>query len=72
MTRPSIVALARSVPVLLLMEVPARAQAPSSTPYTNTAVDTAHGDREFHLLWPDGAPGAVGTEAVDDARDFGQ
>jgi acetyl esterase/lipase len=28
-------------------------------------VDTAHGDREFHLLWPAGAPGAVGAEAVD-------
>ena len=28
-------------------------------------VDTAHGDREAHLLWPDGAPGAVGSEAVD-------
>jgi acetyl esterase/lipase len=37
----------------------------SSTPYTSSAVDTAHGDREFHLLWPGGAPGAVGDEAVD-------
>lgn len=34
-------------------------------PYEITAVDTAHGDREFHLLWPEGAPGAVGTDAVD-------
>jgi acetyl esterase/lipase len=34
-------------------------------PYPITAVDTAHGDREFHLLWPEGAPGAVGNEAVD-------
>jgi acetyl esterase/lipase len=33
--------------------------------YPITAVDTAHGDREFHLLWPNGAPGAVGTEAID-------
>ena len=31
-------------------------------------VDTAHGDREFRLLWPSGAPGAVGTEAVDSPR----
>lgn len=28
-------------------------------------VDTAHGDREFHLLWPAGAPGAVGSDALD-------
>ena len=41
------------------------AQAPAAAPYAITAVDTAHGDREFHLLWPDGAPGAVGSEAVD-------
>ena len=41
------------------------APAPSSIPYVFSAVDTAHGDREFHLLWPEGAPGAVGTEAVD-------
>ena len=38
---------------------------PPSAPYTVTDVDTAHGDREFHLLWPDGAPGAVGSEAAD-------
>jgi acetyl esterase/lipase len=38
---------------------------PGATPYAITAVDTAHGDREFHLLWPDGAPGAVGNEPVD-------
>jgi acetyl esterase/lipase len=36
--------------------------------YTITNVDTAHGDREFHLLWPDGAPGALGTEPVDEPR----
>jgi acetyl esterase/lipase len=40
---------------------PAAAQAP----YSITAVDTAHGDREFHLLWPNGAPGALGDEPVD-------
>jgi acetyl esterase/lipase len=39
------------------------AQAP--TPYKITAVDTAHGDREFLLLWPEGAPGAIGGEPVD-------
>jgi len=58
---------------LLLPGMPARAQAPAPAgaparnpgAYTITAVDTAHGDREFHLLWPDGAPGAVGSEAVD-------
>jgi acetyl esterase/lipase len=37
----------------------------ASAPYAITDVDTAHGDREFHLLWPDGAPGAVGSEPVD-------
>ena len=41
------------------------AAAQAEAPYTITAVDTAHGDREFHLLWPDGAPGALGSEAVD-------
>jgi acetyl esterase/lipase len=41
------------------------AGAQAAAPYKMTAVDTAHGDREFHLLWPDGAPGAVGNEAVD-------
>jgi len=45
----------------LLLTAPAGAQ----SSYQMTAVDTAHGDREFHLLWPDGAPGALGTEAVD-------
>ena len=41
------------------------AQTPAAAPYAITAVDTAHGDREFHLLWPNGAPGAVGSEPVD-------
>ena len=38
---------------------------PPSAPYKATDVDTAHGDREFHLLWPEGAPGAVGSEPAD-------
>ena len=48
-----------------------RAQAPPSTmpaperAYTSSPVDTAHGDREFLLLWPKGAPGAVGTAPED-------
>jgi acetyl esterase/lipase len=33
--------------------------------YTITDVDTAHGDRAFELLWPDGAPGALGDGAAD-------
>ena len=41
------------------------AQTPAAAPYAITAVDTAHGDREFRLLRPDGAPGAKGSEAVD-------
>ena len=44
---------------------PADAGAQDATPYPITAVDAAHGDREFHLLWPDGAPGVVGEEPVD-------
>ncbi len=49
----------------------ARAQAPavpSPAPeraYKSSPVDTAHGNREFLLLWPEGAPGAVGTEPED-------
>jgi acetyl esterase/lipase len=33
--------------------------------YASSPVDTAHGARESFLLWPDGAPGAVGTEPLD-------
>jgi acetyl esterase/lipase len=33
--------------------------------YQMSAVDTAEGSREFVLLWPGGAPGALGHEAVD-------
>jgi acetyl esterase/lipase len=42
-----------------------RAPAPRSVPYASSDVDTAHGDREFHLLWPEGAPGALGTGPAD-------
>jgi acetyl esterase/lipase/ketosteroid isomerase-like protein len=38
---------------------------PPSAPYKASDVDTAHGDREYHLLWPEGAPGAVGSEPAD-------
>ncbi len=65
MTRPSIAVLVPSAVVALLAGAPARAQTPPPGGYRMTAVDTAHGDREFHLLWPEGAPGALGTEAVD-------
>jgi acetyl esterase/lipase len=54
----------QALAVLLALAVPAAAQAP----YEITAVDTAHGDRELHLLWPEGAPGAAGTEAVDQPK----
>jgi PelA/Pel-15E family pectate lyase len=33
--------------------------------YRSSPVDTAHGDHESLLLWPDGAPGAAGTEPQD-------
>jgi acetyl esterase/lipase len=50
---------------LLSLSTPMSAQAPSGQRYVTTAVDTAHGDREFHLLWAGGAPGAVGDEPAD-------
>jgi PelA/Pel-15E family pectate lyase len=33
--------------------------------YRSSPVDTAHRDRESFLLWPEGAPGAVGSEPED-------
>jgi acetyl esterase/lipase len=60
--------IAFAVPIslaCLLPAVAARAQTVPGSSYKMTAVDTAHGDREFVLLWPEGAPGALGTEAVD-------
>jgi acetyl esterase/lipase len=36
--------------------------------YVSSPVDSAHGDRESHLLWPGGAPGAVGTEPADQPK----
>jgi len=55
---------------LLLLPVHLRAGAavepsPSPTPYRSNPVDTAHGDRESLLLWPAGAPGALGTAPED-------
>ena len=50
---------------LALFALPALATAQLPTPYKPTAVDTAHGDRPFLVLYPDGAPGALGAEAVD-------
>src|SRR5713226_4744488 len=52
---------------ILLAAATAAAQAPSPTPrtYKSSPVDAAHGDRETVLLWPDGAPGAVGREPED-------
>jgi acetyl esterase/lipase len=35
------------------------------TTYEISALDTAHGDREFVYLWADQAPGALGSEALD-------
>jgi acetyl esterase/lipase len=50
---------------LAILAASATASAQPPTPYKVTAVDTAHGARPFLLLYPDGAPGAVGTEPVD-------
>ena len=41
---------------------------PPAAPYAMADVDTAHGDREFHLLWPEGAPGALGTQPADQPK----
>jgi acetyl esterase/lipase len=54
--------------VIAIGALPAAAQLPAAagaSEYKIGPVDTAHGDREFHLLWTEGAPGALGTEAVD-------
>lgn len=43
----------------------ADAQSPAPRSYRSDPVDTAHGDRAFVLLWPDGALGALGQEPQD-------
>jgi acetyl esterase/lipase len=62
-------ATVRFLPLLAvtLSTVVAVGQTPSPAPthYRSHPVDTAHGDREFLLLWPDGAPGALGTAPED-------
>jgi len=59
----------RVVPILVLAlsaaVTAAQTPSPTPTPYRSNPVDTAHGDREFLLLWPDGAPGALGTAPED-------
>ena len=58
--------LAFAGPVLAALVLgPALASGEDPAPYEITNVDTAHGDREYHLLWPEGAPGALGTEPAD-------
>ncbi len=51
----------------LVLVAPVSAQSPAPTPrtYRSNPVDTAHGDREVLLLWPQGPPGAVGSEPED-------
>jgi acetyl esterase/lipase len=65
MMQRSIIVIVPVAVVSLLSAVTVRGQTPPASSYQMTAVDTAHGDREFLLLWPDGAPGALGTEPVD-------
>lgn len=61
----------RGICVLVLagafLPTPLGAQAPSPTPrsYKSHPVDTAHGAREWFLLWPEGAPGAQGALPQD-------
>jgi acetyl esterase/lipase len=58
------------VAILLATATAAAPQTPNPTPpaYRSSPEDTAHGDRAFVLLWPAGAPGAVGTEPEDKPR----
>jgi acetyl esterase/lipase len=60
-------ALAAPLVVAMLSAAVGTAQtpSPSPTPYRSNPVDTAHGDRESLLLWPEGAPGALGTAPED-------
>ncbi len=53
-----------SLPLAALGQSPSPSPALERT-YKSDPVDTAHGDREFLLLWPEGAPGAVGAEPLD-------
>lgn len=55
----------RLVPSLVLGLAAAGPGSGADSGYKSAALDTAHGNREFHLLWPSGAPGALGDEAVD-------
>jgi acetyl esterase/lipase len=54
-----------SLAVLASLALAAPATAQTKPRYPMSAVDTAHGDRPFLHLYPAGAPGAVGNEAVD-------
>lgn len=66
--RPALPTLSALLAVQLAALPAATAQRPAAAgqaAYPSAAVDTAHGGRESHLLWPEGAPGAVGTEAAD-------
>ena len=53
---------------LLLLGRSASAELPSAagpSTYKIDKLDTAHGDREFVYLWPNGAPGALGDDPLD-------
>src|SRR5262245_37788123 len=72
MTAMRLLAAAATVSTALLAcgrpaaALPAAADpSPSPTPYRSNPVDTAHGDRESLLLWPEGAPGALGNGPED-------
>jgi acetyl esterase/lipase len=52
-------------PAMVLAALLLAPAVPGEGPYKSSPVDTAHGDREFLLLWPDGAPGALGAEPAD-------
>ena len=61
-TLPALPSVAPAAPQAAAAQRPAAA---GQAGYTSSPADTAHGDREFHLLWPEGAPGAVGSEPQD-------
>jgi acetyl esterase/lipase len=63
--RPAVLLLPVAVLIATAGLAPAQTPSPTPTPYRSNPVDTAHGDRDSLLLWPEGAPGALGPGPED-------
>jgi acetyl esterase/lipase len=64
----SVPGLALVLVLVLVANAEAQSPSPAATRRPDDpmrGVDDAHGDREFLLLWPGGAPGALGQERYD-------